>query len=116
MPDDHVVIEAPALVLPPTGPEPTAKMGAERQTAEIEASARTKTGQRRINIIWEGTQCYIAVIGVTSLVVLAYGDPDVRDSLENMVFAIIGFYFNRMNHQNIGGIGSKPGAQAYEGR
>jgi len=82
----------------------------------------TTAGQRRINVIWEYTQAFIAVIVIlTNMVVgiifavrrLPAGEyPFV---LSSSLFLIVGFYFSRTNHQAIGGTGGKP-IQPYEGR
>ena len=75
----------------------------------------TSAGQRTINVMWEGTQKYIAlgVVGV-SLVVLAYlivapGVPtELRlvalSTLSNVLFAVTSVYFTRTNHTKTGGV------------
>lgn len=83
----------------------------------------TKASQRRINLIWEHTQAAIAV-SVTiftmlagTLVTVANVFWDKKELQLPTIFAVgfgtvIGFYFSRTNHQNIGGVGS----QKQEGR
>ncbi len=65
-------------------------------------------GQRRINLIWEITQAFIAV----SVTVIALGKaanltPPGGDAalIGNAFFLVVGFYFGRTNHQRIGGVG-----------
>lgn len=85
---------------------------------------RTLAGQRRVNIIWEVTQAIIALvvtIGVTIVAVYsAFSQVEpiqFPTVLSNAFFLIIGFYFSRVNHQAIGGVGPKADAgQVYRGR
>lgn len=80
----------------------------------------THAGQRRINLIWEYTQAFLALfmtVAVTGLgVFLAVQGriDDVPPFLTLMVGLIIGTYFQRTNHEKIGGTGPKPGS--YQGR
>lgn len=80
-------------------------------------------GQRRVNLIWEYTQAIIAIVVVSANMfsavynVVRERDVDVPMILSSALFLIIGFYFSRTNHQNIGGVGSKAtDKQRYEGR
>lgn len=81
----------------------------------------TLASQRRVNLIWEFTQAFIAVVVVLSNMIAAVfnvfmnRNVDVPMILSSALFLIIGFYFSRTNHAAIGGIGIKP-TQAYEGR
>lgn len=80
-------------------------------------------GQRRINLVWEWTQAVISVIVVTGNVVVGVAQglnwsqnlvhPPV---LSSALFLIVGFYFSRTNHTNIGGIGKKPAGDIYGNR
>lgn len=74
----------------------------------------TVAGQRRINLIWEITQAMIAV-SITFAII--YSSINTIDTvvLTNAFFLIIGFYFSRTNHAQIGGIGEKP-HEPYRGR
>ena len=71
-------------------------------------------GQRRINIIWESTQ---AIVAVAITFAIIYGSLLRISSAEisNAFFLIIGFYFSRTNHAQIGGIGTQE-SQPYIGR
>jgi hypothetical protein len=100
MPDDH----AP---LPPT------------TTAQQDL---TTAGQRRINLIWEYTQAVIAVSVVVANMIVgtAHGlgsgpSREFPTILSSSLFLIVGFYFARSNHANIGGVGHKP-QSPYTGR
>ena len=76
----------------------------------------TSAGQRRINLIWEVTQGSIAVL-ITLAVIFAALRSVESAVLTNAFFLIIGFYFSRTNHTQIGGVGAKPtDSQAYAGR
>jgi uncharacterized membrane protein YfcA len=77
----------------------------------------TVQGQRRINVIWEVTQAIIAVMvvgvtmGVSAYAYIVQGNPDVPNLIAVAFGTIVGFYFARTNHQNIGGIGPKVGTR-----
>ena len=74
----------------------------------------TLAGQRRINLIWEYTQAFIA--GLISIAMVASALMKISDlTITNSFFLVVGFYFSRTNHAAIGGIGSKPN-EKYEGR
>lgn len=82
----------------------------------------TFAGQRRVNLIWEATQAAIA-IGVTLAVLWVSSSLAMKGEtataafmfLSNAFSLIIGFYFSRTNHTQIGGVGDKP-RPPYEGR
>lgn len=73
-------------------------------------------GQRRVNLIWESTQSVIAVIVTLAMIgasVTTRSSPELNDAF----FLIVGFYFSRTNHTNIGGVGEKVNeGQVYRGR
>ncbi len=83
----------------------------------------TTKGQRDINRIWEWTQSLIALMVVVCSCGLAiHGavtgtERPMSQTLSNMLFLIIGFYFSRTNHAAIGGMGHKANSnQEYKGR
>jgi cytochrome bd-type quinol oxidase subunit 2 len=86
-------------------------------TPEADAAKRDETslrtaGQRRVNIIWEMTQAFIAAV-VTLATLLAAVTLVLKDQkaeaafllLSNAFFLVIGFYFGRTNHARTGGVG-----------
>jgi hypothetical protein len=82
----------------------------------------TTAGQRRINLIWEYTQAAIAIAVVVANMIVgtaqglgAGSSREFPTILSSSLFLIVGFYFARSNHANIGGVGSKPQAP-YTGR
>lgn len=81
----------------------------------------TVEGQRKVNLIWEYTQAFIAILVIISNMIagLYYAftgnEGGVPSVLSSCLFLVIGFYFSRTNHQAIGGIGEKP-LQKYQGR
>lgn len=82
----------------------------------------TKAGQRKINLIWEYTQAFIAVLVVLSNLVVGVwvglgwsATKEVPPMLTNALFLVVGFYFSRTNHSAIGGVGNKP-QEEYMGR
>jgi hypothetical protein len=73
-----------------------------------------REGQRRINLIWEYTQAIIALcVVIVTLFVAAWMVIKGRAGEQiPTIFAvafgtIVGFYFARTNHSNIGGVGYK---------
>lgn len=99
-------------------------MATDQHTAITDQEALTTAGQRRINLIWEYTQAFIAIVTVLGNVAVGVffafkGIPagEYPDALSNVLFVIIGFYFARSNHAAIGGIGRKAtDTQPYVGR
>jgi len=80
---------------------------------ETEIGLRT-AGQRRVNILWEVTQSFIAVaVSLSTLYVsgnLALNDQTQTAAfllLSNAFFLVVGFYFGRTNHQRVGGVVSR---------
>lgn len=82
----------------------------------------TTAGQRKINLIWEYTQCFIACFATVVIMLLgAYlavvgRISDFPPFLGLSYGMIMGVYFQRTNHVAIGGIGKKPAIPKYEGR
>ena len=60
--------------------------------------------QRRVNLIWEYTQSFIAVSVVAANIVAAFKLPTGSALLANAFFLIVGFYFGRTNHSRVGGV------------
>ena len=86
----------------------------QEKTPAQESEISLKTGgQRRINIIWEGTQAFVA-IAVTIATLFVASNLALKDNkqvaafllLSNAFFLVIGFYFGRTNHQRQGGTGT----------
>ena len=71
-------------------------------------------GQRRINLIWEVTQALIALM-ITGAIIYTAITKTPEEVLTNAFFLIVGFYFSRTNHTQIGGVGKKPDIE-YQGR
>lgn len=88
-------------------PEPAS---ATAPTTTIEQN-RHSLGQRRVNLIWEGTQAFVATAVTTSTLYVA-ANLALRDDkqaaafllLSNAFFLVVGFYFGRTNHQRVGGV------------
>lgn len=73
-------------------------------------------GQRRINLIWELTQSVVA-LSITGTVVYTAVKGISSEVVTNAFFLIIGFYFSRSNHTQVGGLGRKAAeSQPYLGR
>ena len=81
------------------------------ESRPIDAVASTTTseqdrhslGQRRVNLVWEGTQAAIAV-SVTCATLYAALNGIESSALGNAFFLVVGFYFGRTNHQRVGGV------------
>ena len=87
---------------PPEQPRPP--------TTTSEEDLRT-AGQRRVNLIWEYSQAFIALIVVSSTIAYNFILLFVKETsnsdkatvlLSNAFFLVIGFYFGRTNHARIG--------------
>jgi hypothetical protein len=65
-------------------------------------------GQRRVNLIWEGTQSVIAVL-ISAAVVYCQIHTIESEVLNNAFFLIVAMYYVRTNHKLIGGTGPKTG-------
>lgn len=82
----------------------------------------TTAGQRKVNLIWEFTQAFIAISVVLANMVagiyyaLSGINENIPSVLSSALFLVIGFYFSRTNHAAIGGVGKKPDSQKYIGR
>lgn len=67
-------------------------------------------GQRRINLIWESTQAFVAVsvtvatLYVSARLALTGGTDAPFILLSNTFFLVIGTYISRSNHNKIGGV------------
>lgn len=83
----------------------------------------TYLGQRKINIVWEYTQAFLAifvtitVMGLGTFLGIVGRADDLPTYLALAFGLIIGFYFGRTNHTNVGGVGERPKVtNAYRGR
>lgn len=127
----------PVVITPSDGQNGTVIKGEGKVLAPTttEAQDAVSEGQRHINLIWENTQSRIALMVVMSgiivnsavvlLVIFYHSEVTVTQlSLVSIclqfinltVGIVIGFYFSRVNHQAIGGVGPKPPEQPYTGR
>jgi len=68
---------------------------------------KTRAGQRRINLIWEGTQGVIAILITAAMIYCAINNIK-SEELAYAFFLIVSMYFVRTNHHLIGGVGTKP--------
>lgn len=114
MPDEEPIHEAA-----PIGDKKATSQPMPATTTEQEDIVTA--GQRRVNILWEKTQRVIAIsvvfatLGVNIFVtisVMAGMEIKVPQlvgvaNLNSLANLIVGFYFARTNHTNIGGIGKK---------
>lgn len=64
---------------------------------------RHSSSQRRVNIIWETTQAFIAGVVVGASVYASLRGIDAP-GLQNTSFLVVGFYFGRTNHSRVGGV------------
>lgn len=64
-------------------------------------------GQRKVNLIWEYTQAFIAITVVLTTMAKALvleNDVAIPTILATAFGIVVGFYFGRTNHQKIGGV------------
>jgi len=59
--------------------------------------------QRKVNLIWEFTQAFIAT-SITLAFIFSKMKMIDAAALDNTFFMVVGFYFGRTNHQKIGGV------------
>lgn len=90
-------------------------------TVASDEHERMQLGQRRVNLMWEATQTFIAlVVTSTGMFTAAWlairsGASEVEKTsaitafqlISSVMFLVIGFYFGRTNHQKTGGVGEK---------
>lgn len=71
-------------------------------------------GQRRVNLIWEGTQAAVALLitGSTIYAVLTGRESII---LGNAFTLIVALYFVRTNHTKTGGVGGTDSAESRKG-
>lgn len=81
-------------------------MAASLKPTTTEEQDTVTAGQRRINIMWETTQALIALMVTAALIYVSVKGIE-GEELKNAFFLIIGFYFSRTNHTNVGGVGHK---------
>ncbi len=93
---------------------PDTPMQEQKQASGLDEIARRSAGQRRINVIWEYTQAFIAgAVVISVLIVASWLSVKGVDGEKVAAFVfltgvanlVIGFYFGRTNHQRVGGIG-----------
>lgn len=90
------VKEPPKLSLPPN------------TTAEEDV---VTAGQRKINLVWELTQAFIAVSITWAIIYMRVNGIESDGTLTNAFFLIVSMYFIRTNHSLIGGTGAKHGTR-----
>lgn len=77
---------------------------AAKPTTTLEENLHT-AGARKINLIWEFTQAFIAFAVTVATLWSAVVAPDMLPAiLGNAFFLVIGFYFGRTNHARTGGM------------
>lgn len=78
--------------------------GPEPDTAAVELERRS-LGQRRVNLIWETTQAFVALVVTVAMVYVEVNGIDSR-RLGDAFTLIIALYFVRTNHTKVGGVDS----------
>lgn len=91
-----------------------AKNHAPLKPTTTEQEDMTTHGQRIINKIWEYTQAVVAIIVTVAFLYCEIKKID-SEAVKMAFTLVIGFYFSRTNHTQIGGIGRKP-EEKYQGR
>jgi hypothetical protein len=62
------------------------------------------TSQRKINMIWEVTQAFIAITVVVANIAAMFMLANPSEMMGNAFFLVIGFYFGRTNHERQSGV------------
>ena len=114
--------EDPIPVMVARSPDTTAQADARiiAASSAVDARVLTTQGQRRINLLWERTQAFVAVsVVATALLVVAVlilvpvlrGDSESATVttglvlLSGLVTNVVTSYFTRTNHTKTGGVG-----------
>lgn len=102
---DTIHLPEPAIVSPvvPAPAVLTADTKNVISKTTAEEDLRTQ-GQRRINLIWEGTQALVALLVTCATIYSAIAGVESL-LLGNAFTLIIALYFVRQNHTKVGGIG-----------
>lgn len=102
---EMVAVPKTVTIKPPANPIPKEATLTLPPTTTTEQDIHTAS-QRKINSVWEYSQAIIALTIVLANVAAAFIHTvgDAKLHLANAFFLIVGFYFGRTNHTNVGGI------------
>jgi len=69
-------------------------------TQRGEARKKAATRKNSINMLWEGTQAFLAITLTIACVyaTIRSGNKPESETLKNALFVVLGFYFGRTNH------------------
>jgi hypothetical protein len=70
-----------------------------RAGAEVVAGISSASRRARVNLLWEGTQAFLAIALTSATIVAAFHRPEIPSTLTNALFVVLGFYFGRMNYR-----------------
>ena len=132
LPQPPDAVPVPVVIAPEQPPVPVVVTAAQPAPATVtkgegttlaptttEQEDKVTQGQRLINVLWEVTQSVIAIMVVGSTMVKAFillQGQEIPTIMAVAFGTVVGFYFSRVNHQAIGGVGKKPDPQPYQGR
>lgn len=108
-------VEAPVVVVAPPIPVTLSEAAVALPSKTTAEEDLHTASQRRVNMIWEGTQRQLSLIVVIAAmlngtwVVISNSLKLTTDMQVPTIFSlgfgmIIGFYFGRTNHQTVGGV------------
>lgn len=80
-----------------------------------EADDKVTEGQRRVNLVWEGSQSVIS-IAITAAVIYCQIHGITSETLNNAFFFVVATYLQRTNHIRQGGVPPDASRQPYTGR
>ena len=83
-----------------------AKVDSDKLRAE--AVDRTELGQRRINVMWEGTQGILAVTLVFTACYALLNGIALPPEYWLLLGVVVNSYYSRTNHTRVGGVGTPP--------
>lgn len=84
------------------GPPPSEK----QRTEQSNESARISYGQRRINLLWELTQGFVAVLLVGTVCWGVLHEVELPAQFWVLAAIVVNAYYQRTNHTKIGGVGA----------
>ncbi len=75
----------------------TTDAAAVKASAGVVADIAAAQQKSRINLLWEGTQAFLAIALTSATIVAAFRIYPIPSTLTNALFVVLGFYFGRTN-------------------
>ena len=99
----RVTDDQPPLDVTVVDSEP--KLTEKQRGNQDDETARISFGQRRINLLWEGTQGLVAVLLVATVCWGVLNEVELPAQFWVLAAIVVNAYYQRTNHTKIGGVG-----------